>query len=125
MNGTDPKIERMMDAGSVIQIFTERSLVEAIGEVIGVDGIAFAGLGVLIMVQPDYRQAIELAVKDVFPFQIYIPVAIFVECIAIEPELIVAEISGKVEVVFAVNGMCYVEIEIIKGGTAVLVLFVR
>src|SRR5258708_19276016 len=103
----------MAGAGNIIEIFMKRSLIEAVCKNIGVDGVTLTGLGILIMVKPGRSKAIELVVENMFPFQIDIPVAIFIKRIAVEAELVIAEIAGKINFIFNIHLVAYFKLDVI------------
>ena len=67
------------------------------------------------MVNPRSNYAYELVVEIVFPLNVSIGIAVFINSITIQLELVPAIIARKVNAVFSIHNMTDMQVQVIEG----------
>ncbi len=77
---------------------------------------------VLILIKPDYKSGAKPVVEVMCPFNSKVTVRICIGGIAFQRKSVVAEISGKIKVVSAINTVTDSQVNILERGPAVFIL---
>ena len=120
--GTEPEFKRVAGAEEIVKMRFEVKLVDIERQFVGIDGILGAGNAILIPVITGGQQAIKFVIENMFPFQREVAIAITISGVVVEIEVVLAEVAGKIEIILFIDLMADIEIEIIEGSPAVLVL---
>ena len=112
----------MTGAEEPAEIRFEVQLVNIETQLICIDRIFIAPYAVLIPVIARSHDTVEFVAENMLPLQGYILIAIGIGGVVVEIEVVFAEIARKIEVVLFIDLMTDIEVEIIEGSPAIMVL---
>src|SRR5258708_13580380 len=100
----------------------EINLVDIETQLVGIDGILAAGNTILIPVITGGQQTVKFVIENMLPFQGEVAIAITISSVVVEIEMVLAQIAGKIQAVLLIDLVTDIEVEIIEGSPAILVL---
>ena len=120
-DGTAAEIEGLLVIDPIGEIRLQIGLADLVLQLVTIDGIEVAADVILVIVNAGRQDAEKLIVENMFPFYDRIFVAIFISSVPVEPEIIIAYISGQINIVFSIDGVADVQVGIVKRSQAVAV----